>query len=52
MVMYKIFIGFEKYRISSQNSNVLTFDFIEKRESLTKTDRNSVFLGIIEHIPD
>jgi hypothetical protein len=45
-------MGFKKFQILAQNSTVLAFGFIEKYQFVTKTDRNSVFIGREAHIPD
>jgi hypothetical protein len=45
-------MSFEKFQILAQNSTVLAFGFIKKYQFVTKTNRNSVFIGREAHIPD
>jgi hypothetical protein len=50
--MYMSLSDFKKNQICSQNLYVLTYDFIENHQFITKTYRNSVFLGCEAHILD
>jgi hypothetical protein len=43
MVLYTIFLGFEKYRVSAQNSKGSPFGFTNERWYTVKMDRKSVF---------
>jgi hypothetical protein len=45
-------MSFNKFQILAQNPKGLAFEFIEERQFVVKTNRNSVFLGRKAHIPD
>jgi hypothetical protein len=52
MVMFLKFYELKKIQILAKNSKVLAFDSTEKCQFVTKTDRNTVFIGRGAHILD